>query len=610
MPSERDVRSRESLLIESAARINGVLEHRLLLEEIRDLSCESLNAQACSILLENSSHSCWEFHLAQNELTDPGRTRPLSFGEGLAGWVGDRAEAVLVNDTTADPRLRSRVEREVPREFRSVMAVPLRRGTKVTGVLEVLGSRRPEGFTQEDLGLLEAFGNHASVALANAHLYEMVRREKRANELLYRVGLALARTLRLDELLPLLGDLLAEMIAFDALSIYLYHRGSGLLEWFHGRGYPAGSEDLVRLKVGQGAVGWVAAHKEALIIPDTSRDDRYQEARPQTCSEMAVPLMAEGELVGIFNLESDALYGFHNRDLRVLLAFGNQAAIAIQRAYLHNEAIEKRRMEEEIRIARRIQRRQLPVEEPDLPGLDIAAFNHPSREVSGDVYDFIPIAEDQLGILIGDVSGKGVAAGIMMAAFRASLRAEIRNNYAISVILSKVNRLLWESTEDTAFVTGVYGVLDLKRARLTYANAGHNPPLLMRRDGEVQWLDEGGLILGCIPEATYREAIVDLRGGDTLVFYTDGITEALSPDQEEFGQEGLLKLLRPIGTEVTARDTCLRLLEAVHTHAGSAQMSDDLTAIVLRIAQSGLKMGAEVADIGRGEDSLAGGAPM
>lgn len=414
-------------------------------------------------------------------------------------------------------------------------------------------------------------------------LREALERERRQNELLNRVALELARTLRLEEILPKLVAQLAELIRFDAVGIYLYQRAAGELEWFYGAGYPEGAEDRVRLKLGQGAVGWSAAHREPLILPDVTVDPRYLPARPSTVSEMSVPLMAEGELLGIFNLESDAPNAFGEADLLLLTAFGHHCAIAIQRAWLHAESIEKRRMEEEIGIARRIQLRLLPAGNPVCPGFDIAAFNQPSQEVSGDCYDFIDMAPGQLGIMIGDVSGKGVPAGILMATFRASLRAEVRNNYAISVILSKVNRLICESVEDNVFVTAVYGVLDGPRRRLTYANAGHNPPLWLRAGGRAEWLGEGGLLLGKFPQAEYRETFVDLQPGDRIVFYTDGITEAPSADGEMFGTERLERLVRECPAEASARRICAQILEAVRAHSGRLHAEDDLTAVVLRV---------------------------
>jgi len=413
-------------------------------------------------------------------------------------------------------------------------------------------------------------------------LYADLQREKHQRELLNRATLELARTLRLEEILPLLIGFLGELIDFAAVGIYLYQRRSGLLEWFYGHGYPEGSEEQLRLKLGQGAVGWTAAHRQAVIIPDVRRDPRYLTARPATLSEMIAPLIVEDELVGILNLESDELNAFRERDLELLTAFGHHCAVAIQRTWLHQETIEKRRLEEEIGIARRIQMRLLPSDHPEFPGYDVAAFNHPSQEVSGDLYDFIDVAPGQLGILIGDVAGKGVPAGLLMASFRASVRAEVRNNYAIGLILAKVNRLMCESVEETDFVTAVYGVLDGDRRRFTYCNAGHNPPLLARATGAHEWLHEGGTVLGSFMDADYREAFVDLAPGDRVVFYTDGITEARRADGEMFGGERIAACIDAVPQTAPARHVCAALLEAVRTHTGSPVAEDDLTAIVLQ----------------------------
>jgi phosphoserine phosphatase RsbU/P len=590
MSTERQVGRGEAILARAAVELNAGLDRTHVLEAIRDLTCDALRVEACSVLLLDESGQRLEFQVAYNRLPrGPEDAPPLERGEGLAGWVLAHGRSARVDDAERDDRLRHTVDLDFGIQVRALIAVPVTRGADVIGVLEAINPRDAGGFGGEDLALLEALGNQFSVTLQNVQLFEAVQREKRENELLNRVALELARTLRLEEILPLMVGLLRELIAFDAVGIYLYHRESGLLEWFYGHGYPEGAEEQVRLKLGQGAVGWTAQHRRPLILPDVASDPRYLGARPATRSEMSVPLFAEGELVGIFNLESDRSDAFHGRDLQLLTAFGHHAAIAIHRAWLHDESVEKRRLEEEIGIARRIQLRLLPASDPVFPGFDITGFNHPSREVSGDAYDYVPIARDQLGLMIGDVSGKGVAAGLLMAAFRASLRAEIRNNYAISVILAKVNRLMWESSELDAYVTAVYGVLDGPRRRLTYANAGHNPPLVLRRDGRVEWLTEGGLMLGSFPDAKYREAWVDLEPEDLVVLYTDGITEALSPAGEMFGTEQLVDVSRGRGAGETARRTCARLLEAVRTHTGGVHAEDDLTAVVLRVVGEGAR---------------------
>lgn len=570
-------------LIESAIRLSQVLERPKLYEVIGDLCREVFSAEACSVLVLNPRRGRWEYRLAYNQLYDRDDLPPLGYHEGLAGWVAAHREPVIIGDTSRDDRLRHVVDRRLGFEVRSVLATPIYRGEEVIGVLEVLNSTRPEGFDESQRDLLGLLGMQFSVSLENARLVELLTREKRENQLLNRVGLELASTLSLQDLLPLLVELLGELIRFEAVGIYLHRRQSGMLEWFYGRGYPPGSEEQVRLKIGQGAVGWVAENRQALVLPDVRADSRYLDARPATHSEMTVPLQAGGDLVGVFNLESDDLDAYFDQDLNLLSAFGNQAAIAIQRAWFYDETIEKRRLEEEVRIGRRIQRRLLPEADPQFEGLDVAAFNQPSLQVSGDLFDFVLVSEDQLGIMVGDVVGKGIPAGLLMASLRASLRAEIRNNYSIATILAKVNQLMWESSALEDFVTVVYGVLDRSTGRLTYANAGHEPPLLLRTTGKVEWLETGGTVVGSFPNTRYDEGIVQLAPGDLLAFYTDGITDATSAADEPFGRERLVETLRArrLGEE-TSRQICRRLLDAVHEHCGRVHFEDDLTAVVLQ----------------------------
>jgi sigma-B regulation protein RsbU (phosphoserine phosphatase) len=217
-----------------------------------------------------------------------------------------------------------------------------------------------------------------------------------------------------------------------------------------------------------------------------------------------------------------------------------------------------------------------------MTGLDIHGINLSYGEVGGDYYDFIPIVENQLGLAIGDVSGKGIAAALLMAAFRASLLAEIRNHYAIRRIFEKVNRLLYESTDTGKFVTAFYGVLDVKNRVFTFSNAGHNPPLLLRANGTAEWLTEGGLALGILSEATYEERPVALASGDMLVLYTDGVTEASNVTGEQYGVKRLEDLVRARASE-PARALVEAIREEVEAFTGDRHLDDDLTLVVARL---------------------------
>ncbi len=182
---------------------------------------------------------------------------------------------------------------------------------------------------------------------------------------------------------------------------------------------------------------------------------------------------------------------------------------------------------------------------------------------------------------IGDVSGKGIPASLIMAAFRASLKAEIRNNFAIRAILLKVNNLLYESIERANYVTAIYSVLDIKNRVLTFSNAGHNPPILRRASGQVEYLKEGGLALGTFPNSTYEERPVSLAAGDILLFYTDGVTEAKNEADEEFGVERLLAGLEA-SRERSAREIVEFIVRETKKFASPDKESDDLTLIVIK----------------------------
>jgi sigma-B regulation protein RsbU (phosphoserine phosphatase) len=204
-----------------------------------------------------------------------------------------------------------------------------------------------------------------------------------------------------------------------------------------------------------------------------------------------------------------------------------------------------------------------------------------SLEVGGDSYDAIRITETQLGLLVADVAGKGVPAALILASFQAALRSEVRHHYEIRGVMANVNRLLCESTRPEQFVTAIYGVLDATDGAFTYSNGGHNPPVLLRRDGAIEWLRDGGLILGIDPDARYQQGRVTLSSGDLLVLYTDGVVEAVDAFGEEFGTDRFVQVLRT-HAEGEARTIRLALEEAVLRHCGG-KAQDDVTLLVLRV---------------------------
>jgi len=381
----------------------------------------------------------------------------------------------------------------------------------------------------------------------------------------------ISRSLDTDEVLNLIMDTLDSLIPYDAAGIYLVKCSRPLAEWegtpdetcvFHTesvRGYDIADLQELRLKMGEGLIGHVALSGKPYIARDVRKDARYINARARTRSEMVAPIISNEEVIGVFDLESDELDAYSDDDLEVLMLLASQVAIIIEKVMLHEQLIEKQRLQTQLEVARQVQLELLPARDPQLDSFDISAYNFPTEEVSGDYYDWMRIYDDQIGIVIADVAGKGVPAALLMAFLRASLRAASHIGYSPHISMSKVNYLLWESIERNQFVTAFYGILDATNRTLAYSNAGHNPPLLIDGDGKARFEERGGVPLGMFRDSRYYEYFATIEPGQILVLYTDGVTEAMNSQNEEYGKDRLVEAaLR--GRDLSARE----LIDFIH----------------------------------------------
>ncbi len=305
--------------------------------------------------------------------------------------------------------------------------------------------------------------------------------------------------------------------------------------------------------------------------------------------EVVVPALAGDRLVAALCLgpkRSEVAY--EGAELELLTIVAGQLGVQLENTRLYDEAIERRQLEEELALARSIQQRLLPREVPRIESYEIAALNLPSRQISGDYYDFVPMDEGRIGVVISDVSGKGMGASLLASNLQASLRALAGNHSSPSAILRAVNTTLYASTDSDRFATLFLAALEPRQRRLIYSSAGHNPPLLSRADGSCVWLEDGATPLGAFDGMDYPETTVTLEAGDVLVLYTDGVTEAEDPQDRQFGIEGLQEIVcrhhdRP------AEELTHALKDAVFAHVGpnrgSAERNagDDLTIVVLRV---------------------------
>jgi sigma-B regulation protein RsbU (phosphoserine phosphatase) len=322
--------------------------------------------------------------------------------------------------------------------------------------------------------------------------------------------------------------------------------------------------------------------------PDVTEDDRGKLAQLQT--ELLLPLNARDKLLGFISLgpkRSDEPYS--GSDLRLLKSVAAQTGLALENARLMSaiadEVAQRERLNREVEIAREVQERLFPQTLPPIVGIEYAGACRPALGVGGDYYDFLALPGGQLGIAIGDVSGKGIAAALTMASLQASLRGEAtRMTDDLATLVSNVNRLVYEASSASRYATFFYGQYNPASRQLTYVNAGHNPPMLFHRSaGEwrVSRLETGGTVVGLLESFPYQQGVVTIAPDDVFVAYTDGISEAMNNADEEWGDERLMATIRRcIG--LSPSETIARLMQAADAFVAGAKQHDDMTLVVIR----------------------------
>lgn len=302
--------------------------------------------------------------------------------------------------------------------------------------------------------------------------------------------------------------------------------------------------------------------------------------------ELMVPLRWRGETLGLVLLgEKLTSTEYTGEDVTLLNALGSQMGVSLQNALLLTDRLRVARIEEELHLAHTIQQSFLRSDFPPLPRCQVHGVNLPSRQVGGDYYDVVPMEDGSFLVAIADVAGKGVPAALLSSMLQAAVRTQARSVPSVATILHNINELVYRSTSVHQFATFFLARVDSAGRTLTFCNAGHNWPLLVRATGEVVMLEKGGLLLGILEQIELEEDSVELRQGDRLVFYTDGISEATNRDGELYGEERLAEFVRALPHALTARGITERVLEEIERHLGPEEAQDDRTLVVLRVTE-------------------------
>jgi len=500
----------------------------------------------------------------------------VPIGRGITGTAAATGHSVRVSDTSKDDRYIAAIE-----NVRSELAVPLMLQGKPVGVLDIQ-SRHPDYFTPEQQSILTLLASRLAVAIENARLYQKERTQAETLLLLNEVGRETSSILDVEELLRRAAEQIKRVIDYQILSLMLYDEKQKVfrhrIDVKHGQHV----KGKLRVAVSEGIVGAAATLKAPVRVPDVSADPRYLMVNPETRSELAIPMIHKGQVIGVLDLESPQLNYFtedHGQTLSILAA---NLAVSLENARLYEKlARDEARLERDLQAAKRIQGALLqPVPSEDY-GLDMAARYLSAREVCGDLYEFLRYGPQQLGIALGDVSGKGTAAALYGAVAIGIMRSLAPQKLQPADILKVMNQIIGERRIEGRFMTACFATWQKAKRKLRVANAGQSQPLLYK-DGRCEKIELTGFPLGIFEEVNYDEWNGVLEPGEILVFHSDGIAESTNPEGQFFGTEKLRKLIEQ-QHELQAAELADLILREVDWFTQNAPLADDRTLVIAKV---------------------------
>ena len=574
---QSELRSRvEPLLLEVADVVNTTLDLDTTLKRVAELVRKVIDYEIFAILLLNEKSQELYIRFQVGHAREVAERVRVKVGEGVTGIAAQRREAILVDDVTKDPLYIAAVP-----NVRSELAVPLIIKNRVIGVIDI-ESPQANHFDEEHKRLLTLIASRMAVGIENARLYTRTTRQARTLVLLNEISRELTSILNVDELLKRIAELLARIIDYQMFSILLLDdTGEKLQHRFSLR-----FQENIQLKhdipLGRGIVGYAAQQKQAVLVPDVSKDPRYIAANNETKSELAVPLIYKDKVIGVLDLEHTRRGFFTEDHKRTITTLAAQVAIAIENAQLYEQiAKQEKRLERDLALARELQFRLLPQTLPKLPSLEVAAKFAPARAIGGDLYDFVNYSMSRSAIVIGDVSGKGAPAAIYAALVSGILRSHAPIEPGPAEMLSAVNFSLGERRIDGQFVSIIYAVWDDPSKTLQVSNSGLPRPIYWH-DGKIEIIEATGLPLGLFDEAEYDEFSYQAKPGDMFVFFSDGILDARNRAGDLFGRSRAEQVVLGCA-EQSAECVVKSLFAAVAEHSSGEETFDDQTVVAIKV---------------------------
>ena len=573
--SKPDRMPAESLLLDVADVLATSLELDTTLRRVAEVVRKVIDYEIFAILLLNEKTQELRFRFQIGYPPEFAERSRVKVGQGVTGLAAQSRQAVLIDDVRTDPRYIEGVPNVC-----SELAIPLITKNRVVGVIDI-EAREPGAFTEEHLRILTLVASRMAAGIENAQLYTRTTKQARILLLLNEIARELTSILNLDELFGRIAELVRRLIDYQMFSILLLDASGEQLQHRFSLRF---NENIVlkhEIPLGRGLVGYAAQIKQAVLVPDVAKDPRYVQANPETRSELAVPLVYKSKVVGVLDLEHTRRGFFTEEHQRTMTTLAAQIAIAIENARLYEEIErQERRLERDLALARELQGRLLPQTSPHLAHLDVAAKFVPARTIGGDLYDFIPYSMSRLGIVIGDVSGKGAPAAIYAALVSGIIRSHAPIEPAPAEMLSAVNLSLAERRIEAQFVSIIYAVWDDTHRTLTVSNSGLPRPIYMH-GGKAEVIEATGLPLGLFDEAEYDEFEFRMKPSDMFVLFSDGILDARNRKGELFGRGRVEKIVAESSGN-SAASVVEALFKAVAEHSAGVETFDDQTVVVIR----------------------------
>ncbi len=621
--SQLDYKTRESidyqLLLNVSASIISSLDLNEVLQGIVDGATSSLKSARGSLMLIDESSGDLVLRYGKGMKPELINVVRVKIGEGIAGSVAKSGEPLLITDIENADRFKKKSGKEF--NNKSLLSVPLKAKEKVIGVFNINNKITGEVYDEFDLKLLKALSNQAAISIQNARHYQKaietqaeLEEQIEASSNLYEEVHTLYEIVRAtttlndpksdprDRILELATETLGATAGFLFLpqeNNYInatYIKGQ-YNDTFQFSKTLMSDENLITsvIKSLQSVLITTCEDHSVKIEPPVLNARQYKEdsivseisqfINQPVRSLLIVPLFDENShSIGVILLvNKNGLNNFTEPNRNLLQILGQQISSIIRDKNLLKEYLLKQTIEKEIDVAHRIQQKLIPKYPPKIEGVDIFAVNLPAKTVSGDYYDFLKHDAEgkKIGLVIADVSGKGIPAAMIMSMTRAILKTQVVDNFSPASVLERSNSFIISDMENNRYVTMFYGMLDIETLEFTYSKAGHNPPFWMHGDTlEIEELDARGFFVGMFETVSYEEKKISLKPDDKLILFTDGIVEAMNEKDEEYGQERFIDIIKKYHY-FDAKSLVDKILMDVEVFAGSAPQSDDLTLMIV-----------------------------